>query len=142
MSFNAEAIAEHIENWLDNYSAKSGVAAYVVGVSGGIDSAVTASLCARTGRQTFLVNMPIHQASSEILRSSELIEKLTSEYDTVSSIEINLTEVYEGLKNALPVIEDKSDGLALANTRARLRMTTLYVLAQERGALVMSLIHI
>ena len=136
MSFNAESIAEHIENWLDNYSAKSGVAAYVVGVSGGIDSAVTASLCARTGRQTFLVNMPIHQASSEILRSSELIEKLTSEYDTVSSIEINLTEVYEGLKNALPVIEDKSDGLALANTRARLRMTTLYVLAQERGALV------
>ena len=48
MSFNAEAIAEHIVKWLDDYSAKSGVSAFIVGVSGGIDSAVTASLCART----------------------------------------------------------------------------------------------
>ena len=64
MFFNAELVAEHIVNWLDEYSENSGVDSFVVGVSGGIDSAVTATLCARTGRKTYLVNMPIQQAKS------------------------------------------------------------------------------
>ena len=136
MSFNAEAIAEHIVKWLDDYSAKSGVSAFIVGVSGGIDSAVTASLCARTGRQTFLVNMPIYQATSELSRSDELIAGLDSEFENVSSLNVDLTGIYEGMKTALPVVDKESRDLALANTRARLRMTTLYALAQERGALV------
>lgn len=136
MSFNAELVAEYIINWLDDYSENSGIDSFVVGVSGGIDSAVTATLCARTGRKTYLVNMPIHQAKSELVRSDELIDQLDSEFDNVSSINVSLTEVYDCLKDSLPIVEDKSGGLALANTRARLRMTTLYALAQERGALV------
>ena len=136
MSFKAELVVEHIVNWLDDYSEKSGVDSFVVGVSGGIDSAVTATLCARTGRKTYLVNMPIHQAKSELIRSDELIGQLDSEFDNVSSINVSLTEVYDCLKDSLPVVEDRSGGLALANTRARLRMTTLYALAQERNALV------
>ena len=66
MAFNAGAVAKHISIWLDSYSEKSGLGSFVVGVSGGIDSAVTASLCVLTGRQTFLVKMPIHQSESEV----------------------------------------------------------------------------
>ena len=136
MAFDAGAVAKHIYSWLDSYSEKSGVGSYVVGVSGGIDSAVTASLCALTGRPTFLVNMPIHQAESEVSRSDELIKSLTLKHSNVSSTSVSLTEVYEALRASLPAISDKSNGLAMANTRARLRMTTLYALAAERGALV------
>ena len=136
MSFNASEVAEFIINWLDDYSAKSGVDSFVVGVSGGIDSAVTASLCARTGRSTFIVNMPIHQHPSEVGRSDELISNLVSEYSNVTALEVSLTEVYEAVKSSFPETQDKSGGLAMANTRARLRMTTLYALAAERGALV------
>lgn len=136
MSFNASEVAEFIINWLDDYSAKSGVDSFVVGVSGGIDSAVTASLCARTGRSTFIVNMPIHQSSTELKRSDELVASLTSSFENVESIDVSLSKVYDEIKSVLPQVEDKSGGLALANTRARLRMTTLYALAAERGALV------
>ena len=136
MSFNASEVAEFIINWLDDYSAKSGVDSFVVGVSGGIDSAVTASLCARTGRSTFIVNIPIHQHPSEVGRSDELISNLVSEYSNVTALEVSLTEVYEAVKSSFPETQDKSSGLAMANTRARLRMTTLYALAAERGALV------
>ena len=136
MSFNAEIIAAHIVRWLNDYSEQSGVNSYVVGVSGGIDSAVTATLCAKTSRPTFIVNMPIHQSAPELSRSDELIAKLESEYKNVSSITVPLTDVYKSMLNCLPKIEDVSGGLAYANTRARLRMTTLYALAQERGALV------
>ena len=136
MSFNASEVAEFIINWLDGYSAQSGVDSFVVGVSGGIDSAVTASLCARTGRSTFIVNMPIHQHPSEVGRSDELISNLVSEYSNVTALEVSLTEVYEAVQSSFPETQDKSGGLAMANTRARLRMTTLYALAAERGALV------
>ena len=91
MAFDAGAVAKYISSWLDSYSEKSGVGSYVVGVSGGIDSAVTASLCALTGRPTFLVNMPIHQAESEVSRSDELIKSLTSKHSNVSSILVSLT---------------------------------------------------
>ena len=136
MDFDAGAVAKHISSWLDSYSEKSEVKSYILGVSGGIDSAVTASLCALTGRPTFLVNMPIHQAESEVSRADEFIEFLTFKHSNVSSIDVSLTEVYEALRTSLPAILDKSNGLAMVNTRARLRMTTLYALAAERGALV------
>ena len=136
MSFNPGIVAEHIIKWLDEYSKKSDVEAYVVGISGGIDSAVTASLCARTGRKTYIVNLPIHQSTSEVERSSEFASKLESEFDNVESLVISLTDSYDAVKYALPKTDDRSGGLALANTRARLRMTALYALAAERGALV------
>ena len=136
MSFNASEIAKHIINWLDEYSNKSGVENFVIGVSGGIDSAVTATLCAMTRRPTFIVNMPIHQSSNELNRSDELMEKLSKDFSNVESIKVNLSDTFDSLKSTLPQIDDKSDGLAMANTRARLRMTTLYALAAERGALV------
>jgi NAD+ synthase len=80
--------------------------------------------------------MPIHQSSTELSRSAELVDCLRSNFENVETIDVSLSDVYETIKSALPHVEDKSDGLALANTRARLRMTTLYALAAERGALV------
>lgn len=136
MSFNPEAIANHIENWLSDYAKNAGVDRFVVGVSGGIDSAVTATLCARTGIKTTLVNMPIHQAQTEFDRSNELINQLSNAFENVSGIEVDLTSTYDTLAEAPPAAEDLSGGLALANSRARLRMTALYYVAAQRRALV------
>ena len=112
-------VAKYIIDWLTSYIEDAKLDGFVIGVSGGIDSAVTASLCARTGRQTFLVNMPIHQATSELSRSDELIAGLDSEFENVSSLNVDLTGIYEGMKTALPVVDKESRDLALANTRAR-----------------------
>lgn len=136
MSIRAEVVADHIINWLSDYARSAGVDGFVVGVSGGIDSAVTATLCARTGLKTTLVNMPIHQASTEFERSNELIAQLTSLHDCIAGIEVDLTSTYDIFVEAPPAAEDLSDGLALANTRARLRMTALYYVAAQRRSLV------
>lgn len=136
MTINAQAVAKHISSWLDDYALNAGVEGFVVGVSGGIDSAVTAALCARTGRRTTLVSMPIHQAESEYIRANELINHLASNHPNVDFLEMNLTSTYDTFASAPPKAEDLSGGLALANTRARLRMTALYFLAAQRRSLV------
>ena len=136
MSIRAEVVADHIINWLSDYARGAGVDGFVVGVSGGIDSAVTATLCARTGLKTTLVNMPIHQAQTEFERSNELISQLVAHHDSVNGIEVDLTTTYDTFVEALPEAEDLSGGLALANTRARLRMTALYSVAAQRRSLV------
>ena len=135
-SFSGLKIAEYISDWLLNYAESANTNGFVVGVSGGIDSAVTATLCLMTGRPVYIVDMPIHQASSEVSRSIELCKSLESRFDNCEKLTVPLTEVYEATKSALPQTEDKSGGLALANTRARLRMTTLYALAAQRSGLV------
>ena len=136
MSIRAEVVADHIINWLSDYAKGAGVDGFVVGVSGGIDSAVTATLCARTGLKITLVNMPIHQAQTEFERSNELISQLLAHHDSVNGIEVDLTTAYDTFVEALPEAEDLSGGLALANTRARLRMTALYSVAAQRRSLV------
>ena len=127
---------EHIEEWLKDYHAKAGTAGWVVGVSGGIDSAVTSSLCARTGLPTLLVEMPIHQPAEQVGRAHEHMDRLQAQYANVAVETIDLTGVYESLVSALPNDSDPSNGLALANSRARIRMTALYARAAQRGALV------
>ena len=109
---------------------------WVVGVSGGIDSAVTSTLCAMTGAPTTCVEMPIHQAPDQVNRASEHIEALCARFPRVRRSTISLTEVYDTFARALPDGPDESKGLAMANSRARLRMTTLYALGQRARALV------
>jgi NAD+ synthase len=108
---------------------------FAVGISGGIDSAVTSSLCAMTGKNVVLVNMPIKQSESEYQRAVEHIENLKSRYTNVSSIEVNLTSTFNELQSVLPA-EAVSNFLSMANTRSRLRMTTLYAIAQTNHCLV------
>jgi NAD+ synthase len=136
-SFKAEAINKHIVNWLKTYAENAKVKGFVVGISGGIDSALTSTLCAQTGFPTLCVEMPIHQAASHVSRGREHIKFLTGKFDNVTSVEADLTPVFEGFKKQVPETENPHLlALTLANTRARLRMTTLYYFAGIHSALV------
>ena len=134
---NAEKVTNHIVNWLKDYAVKAKVNGFVVGISGGIDSAVTSTLCAMTGLDVLCVEMPIHQGKNQINRGKEHIIQLKSRFQKVTSEETELTDVFETFKNTLPPTEDIAKlNLSLANTRARIRMTTLYYFAGIKGLLV------
>jgi NAD+ synthase len=132
-----EKIAQYIIRWLKDYAVNAKVNGFVVGVSGGIDSAVTSTLCAETGLDVLCLEMPIHQAESHVSRAHEHIEQLKKRYTNVSAIRVDLTPVFEEFKTEVS-LEGKEDvvEMALANTRARLRMTTLYYHAGLLGRLV------
>ncbi|WP_405562937.1 NAD(+) synthase [Polaribacter sp. Asnod6-C07] len=134
---NTEKVAEYIINWLKDYAINAKVKGFVVGVSGGIDSALTSTLCAETGLPTLCVEMPIHQAASQVSRAEEHIAQLKKRFDNVNEVRVDLTATFEDFKNVVPSIEDTAKvDLSLANTRARIRMTTLYYLAGINSALV------
>ena len=134
---NAEKVSHYIINWLKEYAINAKVNGYVVGVSGGIDSALTSTLCAKTGLPTLCVEMPIHQAESQVTRAEEHIAQLKKRFANVSSVRVNLTDTFEQFKSVVPTTENQAKvDLSLANTRARLRMTTLYYLAGINGFLV------
>lgn len=128
-------IQTYISNWLFEYCQNTNMKGFIVGISGGIDSAVTSTLCAMTGKKTILVNMPIRQAKSEYDRGNEHITDLINRFDNCMSIEVNLTSIFESMEAAFPS-DVVANPLSMANTRARLRMTTLYAIAQQHGVLV------
>ncbi|MDA0302912.1 MAG: NAD(+) synthase [Bacteroidetes bacterium] len=135
--FQADRVAEHIIEWLKLYAAQSGQNGWVIGVSGGIDSAVTSALCARTGLPTRVVELPIHQHPDQVSRARLHMDGLVADFSHVRMESVDLTAAYEAFRLALPQQqEDASAGLALANARARLRMTALYALAAQHRALV------
>ncbi|MBL7884995.1 MAG: NAD(+) synthase [Bacteroidia bacterium] len=127
-------VIKHIVNWLNNYSEQSKTNGFVVGISGGIDSALTSTLCALTGKQVICLNMPIHQHKSEYDRGHEHIDWLKQNYSNVSSYEVELSNTFKSIGQALP--ENIQDWLTMANTRSRLRMTTLYAFACHHKLLV------
>ncbi|NJB82043.1 NAD(+) synthase [Wenyingzhuangia aestuarii] len=132
-----QKIAEHIIGWLKNYANKAGVKGFVVGVSGGIDSAVTSTLCASTGLPTVCVEMPIHQHPDQVNRAQEHITQLKARFSNVSDERVDLTESFETFKKAVPTSGNEAIlNLTLANTRARLRMTSLYYIAGLHSSLV------
>ena len=136
-SFHAEKINKHIVKWLLDYATNAKVNGFVVGISGGIDSALTSTLCAQTGLPTLCVEMPIHQAESHVSRANEHIKQLKDRFPNVSSERADLTPVFETFKNQVTTTNNsKALHLSLANTRARLRMTTLYYFAGIQGLLV------
>ena len=132
-----EAVITHIVQWLDDYTDRAGTRGFVVGVSGGIDSAVTSTLASETGRPTLCLEMPIHQSASQISRARKHIEMLESRYDNVASEWTDLTPVFDTFIAAMPEVDDEEQRfLALANARARLRMTALYYFAALNNYLV------
>ncbi len=136
-TLQVEKVNAHIVNWLKTYAENAKVNGFVVGISGGIDSAVTSTLCAQTGLPTLCVEMPIHQAPSHISRGQEHIEQLKKRFPNVSNVEADLTPFFETFKTIVPIISDLDKvNLSLANTRARMRMTTLYYFAGIHGYLV------
>lgn len=136
-TLNLEGIHAHIVNWLKTYAENSGVKGFVIGISGGIDSALTSTLCAQTGFPVLCVEMPIHQAESHVNRANEHIDQLKKRFPNVFNDRVDLTPSFEIFKKSVPTCDkEETLNLALANTRARLRMTTLYYLAGIHGFLV------
>ena len=136
-TFQAQAINDHIVNWLKDYAFNARVKGFVVGISGGIDSALTSTLCAQTGLPTLCIEMPIHQPPSHVSRAQEHIGNLKDRFDNVSSALADLTPIFETFRQQVPKTEDEHLlHLSLANSRARLRMTTLYYFAGINSALV------
>jgi NAD+ synthase len=134
---NTEKVIDHIVNWLKDYATTAKVNGFVLGVSGGIDSAVTSTLCAKTGLDLLCVEMPIHQAKSQVSRAINHIDWLTNNFSNINTIEIELTPVFDNLIDVLPTVKNEEDRfMSLANTRARLRMTTLYYFAAQHKYLV------
>lgn len=108
---------------------------FVIGISGGIDSALTSSLCALTGMDVLCLNMPIHQRAEEYDLGNAHIESLKSKFPNVRAQEVNLTDTFESFRLAIPT-DTANHALSLANTRSRLRMVTLYALGQQNSLLV------
>lgn len=134
---NTVKITKHIVDWLTLYAKNAKVKGFVVGISGGIDSAVVSTLCARTGMPTYCIELPIHQPASHVSRAKEHITFLQSEYKNVKHHQADLTQSFETLIKDLPISENpKVSHLTYANTRARLRMTSLYYFAGIHHALV------
>lgn len=131
---NSSLVIEHIVKWILNYSKQSNTDGFVLGISGGIDSAVTSTLAAKTGLKVLCLEMPIYQEKKQVNRAKKHIKWLTKNFNNVSSLEFELTEVFKKFKSKL---NDECNELALANTRSRLRMTTLYYFAQHFNLLVL-----
>jgi NAD+ synthase len=121
---------DHIVKWLRNYCETTGMNGFVVGVSGGIDSALTSTLCAMTDKPTLLVEMPIHQAESHVTRAQQHMKFLEDRFEHVNCQRVELTGTFDTLVQALPASQNEAlYNLSLANSRARMRMTTLYYFA-------------
>jgi len=132
-----EKVINYIVNWLKDYATNAKVNGFVVGISGGIDSAVTSSLCAKTGLDVLCIEMPIHQAESHVSRAQEHIAQLKQRFSNVKDTRVDLTPVFEEFKTEVSLNgKQETVDMALANTRARLRMATLYYHAGLLGKLV------
>ncbi|MCK5815449.1 MAG: NAD(+) synthase [Flavobacteriaceae bacterium] len=134
---NPEKTVNHIVNWLKDYANKSGVKGFVIGISGGIDSAVTSTLCAKTGLPLLCLEMPIHQEDTQVSRALNHISWLKDNFNDITLTNVNLTTTFDSLVNAFPPVKNEEERfMSLANTRARLRMTSLYYFAALHGYLV------
>lgn len=128
----------HIVKWIKTYARSAKIDTLVVGISGGIDSSVVSTLCAETGLKTIVVQMPIRQNRKLNNCSSKQASWLLERYPNVTHMSMDMTSVFTAFEKKLePVCRDSADiTLAFANSRARLRMMTLYQIAQSYGGLV------
>jgi NAD+ synthase len=132
---NSLKISEHIIKWLSDYSDNSKMSGFIIGISGGVDSALTSTLCALTGKKVILLSMPIRQTKSEYERANNHIKDLKLKYKNVESLEIDLSSSFTEIERSLPK-EVINNHLAMANSRSRLRMLTLYAIGQSNNCLV------
>ena len=130
-----QEIIKHIKNWIIEYKTKSSSNGFVIGISGGIDSALTSTLIAETGASLLCIEMPINQNKDQVTRGKKHINWLKKNHKNVTSIERDLTGIFENFKN-LTYEKKNVSLLALANSRSRLRMITLYYYAQLNNYLV------
>ena len=128
-------VINYIVNWITNYKETNNIKGLVVGVSGGIDSALTSTLCAMTGINTICLNMPIFQKDEQYKRAENHINWLIKKFKNVHSENIELTNTFSCFTETVHTNHVKSN-LGLANTRSRLRMLTLYYYATINDSIV------
>lgn len=132
-----QQVIDHIVNWLKSYCENARLNGFVIGISGGIDSALTSTLCAMTGLPLLCIEMPIHQSKKQVTRAMNHIAWMQNKFDNVDKTVVNLTPFFDSMVAAFPDVEDEEEReMALANTRARLRMTSLYYFAALNKYLV------
>mgnify|MGYP001314640352 FL=1 len=133
----SDKIIFSISEWLKEYSLKSNTSGFIIGISGGIDSALTSTLCANTGFPVLCLEMPIYQKNNEINRAKKHIEWLKKRFKNVDSKNIDLSDLFDSFKNSIKHSKNEQINLhALANTRSRLRMATLYYFAAISNSIV------
>ena len=132
---NYDKLAFDIDRWLKDYYYMYAIKAFVVGVSGGIDSAVVSTLCAKTELPTYVLTMPLHSKEDNTELSDLHAYQLVEKYSNVTLVNVDLSETYETL---MFHVDDTFTGneLANANTKSRLRMVTLYQIAGSVGGIV------
>jgi NAD+ synthase len=126
-------LQDQITAWIKDYATDAGIKSLVVGISGGIDSAVVSALCARTGLNTVAVTMPIRQRPDLHDLSMRQGAWLSERFDNVRHEIIDLTTTFDEFESRLATYPNL---LGLANSRSRLRMVTLYQIAQTVGGIV------
>lgn len=134
---NSKLVVEHIVSWLKSYADKAGSNGFVLGISGGVDSAVTSALCARTGLRLLCLELPIHQDINQRSRATAHIQSLQKNFPNLEAEVVSLSSVYDEFSRIIPTPSNREVyDLGLANTRSRLRMTTLYYYAGIYNLLV------
>ena len=126
---------DYIKNWITCYckSMSKEPDSLVIGISGGIDSSVTSTICALTGKKTIVLSMPINQIKEQQDLSLKHQEWLKSKFRNVESYLVILDNLFKTFKNSLSEFDNEH---GLANSRARLRMATLYQAASSNNGIV------
>ena len=137
---NYEELKNRITTWIGDYVVQNNIKSLVIGVSGGIDSAVVSTLCAETGLPTYVLSMPLHSSTKNDDLSDSYCNTLEKKYENVTKIRIDLTSTYDQLLKSFDFWtgegEFTSNNLANANTKSRIRMVTLYQVAGTVGGIV------
>jgi len=125
----------YIKNWISGYckSMPKEPDSLVLGISGGIDSSVVSTICALTGKKTIVLSMPIKQIEEQHTLSLKHQEWLKNKFKNVEEYLVNLDDVFKTFKNSLNKFESDH---GFANSRARLRMMTLYQVATSKNGIV------
>jgi NAD+ synthase len=131
---NYSELETRIVSWLKDYAEQFNIKAFVIGVSGGIDSAVSSTLAAKTGLPVYALGMPIYQKEEQETLSDAHLEWLESNFSNVVVQKFDLSKVFNTFEFTMR--EFGADKHALANSRSRLRMVTLYQVATTVGGLV------
>ena len=130
---NTKEKIDYISNWIKDYSVNNNFSSLVIGISGGIDSAVTSTLSAKTGLKTFVANMPILDHKDTNQRGINHINWLKNNFDNIIDLKIDLSLVFESFKS---VLSNNNSEHGYANSQARLRMMTLYQIAASNNGIV------
>ena len=136
---NYAELKASIVNWIKDYADQNKINTLVVGVSGGIDSAVVSTLCAETGLRTYVLSMPLLSSEKNDTLSNDYVDYLSKKYVNVEKVRVDLSNTYMSLMQSIEAWTNGAfldSGLANANTKSRLRMVTLYQIAGSSGGIV------